>query len=526
MSKKHNKFNNPNCDNKMSFDECELAIMRQIVDEIEAVKPDVNINSPEITKIIGILERFLIRKQLICYGGTAINNILPKDAQFYDKQTEIPDYDFYSFEPMDDAIELADIYNRAGYEDVEAKAGVHHGTYKVFVNFIGIADITYLPQQLFAEIKKDAKTVAGILYAPAIFLRMNMFLELSRPKGDVSRWEKVLKRLTLLNKHYPLKTETDCMSKAFQRQLTTNYKDSERLYTLVRDTFVDLEVVFFGGYASALYSHYMPDHQRHLVKKIPDFDVLCEDPDKAAFVICSTLTNNGFLDVIAIENEPIGEIIPRHIEIRVGKETLAFIYLPSSCHSYNTISVDKRDIRVATIETMLTFYLAFYYVNDPNKYDRDRIICMAKFLFDVEQKNRMEQKGVLKRFTMDCYGKQDTLDDIRNTKTAKYKELKNKRGTLEYDEWFLKYEPAKGNRPKYFKPIKYTLTLSKTRKSNTGANPSKTKPPSLSKTQNQSISISISPKVKGRRKNNEPVKPKKKRKTQKKRVRKESSYLF
>ena len=30
-----------------------------------------------------------------------------------------------------------------------------------------------------------------------------MFLELSRPMDDVSRWEKVLKRLTLLNLYNP-----------------------------------------------------------------------------------------------------------------------------------------------------------------------------------------------------------------------------------------------------------------------------------------------------------------------------------
>ena len=51
--------------------------------------------------------------------------------------------------------------------------------------------------------KKDSIQVAGILYAPPNYLRMGMYLELSRPAGDTSRWEKVLKRLTLLNKNYP-----------------------------------------------------------------------------------------------------------------------------------------------------------------------------------------------------------------------------------------------------------------------------------------------------------------------------------
>jgi hypothetical protein len=36
--------------------------------------------------MIKIVEDFIIRKKLICYGGTAINNILPERDQFYNKE--------------------------------------------------------------------------------------------------------------------------------------------------------------------------------------------------------------------------------------------------------------------------------------------------------------------------------------------------------------------------------------------------------------------------------------------------------
>ena len=62
---------------------------------------------------------------------------------------------------------------------------------------------------------------------------------------------------------------------------------------------------------------------------------------------------------------------------------------------------------------------------------------MAMFLFDVQQRNRLNQEGLLKRFTIDCYGKQKMLEDIRTEKAEKYKELMLKKGTPEYDEWFL-----------------------------------------------------------------------------------------
>ena len=87
---------------------------------------------------------------------------------------------------------------------------------------------------------------------------------------------------------------------------------------------------------------------------------------------------------------------------------------------------------------MLSFYFAFYYSDEPY-YSKDRILCMSKFLFDVEHRNRLEQKGILKRFSVNCYGTQHTLESIRAEKMEKFKELKDKRGTREYDMWFLKY---------------------------------------------------------------------------------------
>jgi hypothetical protein len=158
-------------------------------------------------------------------------------------------------------------------------------------------------------------------------------------------------------------------------------------------------------------------------------------------IVKERLEESGFSGVKTISHPPIGEILDTHIEIRVGKDTVAFIYKPMACHSYNKVKIDGDEINIATIDTMLTFYLAFYYVNKPY-YPRDRILCMAKFLFEVMQNNRLEQNGILKRFSINCYGVQSTLDEMRTEKTDKFKELADKMGTREYNMWFLKYNPA------------------------------------------------------------------------------------
>ena len=155
------------CKPKLTLEEREVAILRDAVDVAEKRKGKQITSNPDVKKIISILEDFLKRKKLVCYGGTAINNILPLEDQFYDKNIEIPDYDFYSSNALEDSKELADIYFKEGFNEVEAKSGVHHGTYKVYVNFLPVADITFLEKPLFKRVQSEGIKVYGILYCPS-----------------------------------------------------------------------------------------------------------------------------------------------------------------------------------------------------------------------------------------------------------------------------------------------------------------------------------------------------------------------
>jgi len=426
------------CDKGMSFEDCELTILRAAVDNAEEKLGKRIVNSPEIKEIIEIVENFIKKKGLICYGGTAINNILPKEDQFYNKEVEMPDYDFFTANALEDSKELADIYFKAGFTEVEAKSGQHYGTYKVFVNFIPVADITNVPKDLYKRLKQESIKVAGIYYAPPNYLRMSMYLELSRPAGDTSRWEKVLKRLTLLNKHYPL-TAHQCMQVDFQREMADKVHGNE-IYETVKDTLINQSVVFFGGYAISLYSRYMPVALQKQLKKIPDFDVISNDPETTAEIIKERLKDINIKNVKIIKRPPISDVIPEHLQVQVGEDTIVFIYRPIACHSYNNIVVQGKLIRVATIDTMLSYYLAFLYTGR-NYYDVDRILCMSKFLFEVQQKNRLQQKGLLKRFSITCYGHQESREEMRAEKSEKFKELKDKRNSKEFEEWFLTYRP-------------------------------------------------------------------------------------
>ena len=441
----NNKNNQTNPLNILYYENRELELLKNAIN-IEAKKRGERIaQNPVMKQIISVLEKFIRDKHLVCYGGTAINNILPPVDQFYNRNLEIPDYDFFSPNAMNDAKALADIYFRLGFSDVEAKAGVHYGTYKVFVNFFQIADITQLDSKLFSSLKKNAIKKDGILYSPPNFLRMAMYLELSRPGGDISRWEKVLKRLNLLNKNYPLKAEK-CDPETFRLSLSARsntkqyYYQKDVIQNVIKDIVSNEKLVYIGGYANILYARYLKNREKMYLSEIPEFDLLSTTPDKTAKKIKEELEAKGVINVTVQTKSSIPEYLSTHYEVKVGSQPIAYIYKPLACHSYNTIKLDGKIFRVATIDTMMSFYLLFLYT-DRSYYNPRRILCLCEYLFKIQQNNRLKMQGLLRRFSITCYGKQKTLEDIRTEKSNQFKKLKTKKNRKEYDKWFLRYNP-------------------------------------------------------------------------------------
>tara|TARA_B100000579_G_scaffold188729_2_gene153989 strand:+ start:2103 stop:3461 length:1359 start_codon:yes stop_codon:yes gene_type:complete len=446
----------------ISFEDKELEILRKAIDNATSIIGEKITQSEDVKKIIEILENFLRTHKTLCYGGTAINNILPEQDRFYNKNIEIPDYDFFTPTPIEYAKKLANLFYKAGYTEVEAKSAVHAGTYKVYVNFIPIADITYLESKLFNTLLKKSIKVNAINYCPPNFLRMALYIELSRPRGDVGRWEKVLKRLLLLNKNYPLKGK-DCSKLKFQRDVDKNDSIDNRntIYRIARNSIINQGLVFFGGYALSLYGKYMPKYDRRNIFSIPDFDVLSEDPYKSARILKEQLEYEGFKNISINKKKSIGEYIAEHYEVMIDKDikggnVIAYFYKTTACHSYNVININGQKIKIATIDTILSFYLIFIYANR-EYYDDNRLLCMSEYLFKVQLKNRLQQKGLLKRFSISCLGTQKTLEDNRAERAEIYKELKNKgykQGSKQYEKHFMRYIPNEVNKTSKNKTVK------------------------------------------------------------------------
>jgi hypothetical protein len=240
-----------------------------------------------------------------------------------------------------------------------------------------------------------------------------MYTELSRPDGDVSRWEKVFTRLQLLNTHYPLQGCTLSPTKIVE----------DEIFKIVLRTFLENNVVFFGGFAVSLYTQPF----------FTTFDVLSLESKKVATRTLQKLNGAGFNAKIHIHEE-IDEYLGKNYEINVDGKVVAYIYEPIACYNYNILTYKGRKVKIASVETMLSFYLLFLYIG--KKYDTPRIICTCQYLIEALKNKKIE------RFSLNCIGTQKTLRDIFIEKDKLFKKYKNNKEDDTFIESFFRYNPS------------------------------------------------------------------------------------
>lgn len=386
--------------------------LTRLVEELETENDRKAAADPLIKKSLGLVKEFMKNHRVMCYGGTAINNLLPPEHRFYNPELVIPDYDFFSETPQEHAMILANQLAGVGIESVEVKPGMHLGTYKVFANYEGVADITQMDTELFRRLWKEKVVVEGIHYVTPNFLRMSMYLELSRPRGDVSRWTKVYTRLQLLNDHYPL----SCPGVESEDDAELDEAKRAEVQMILKK----YPVVLLGISAS----------QAIHEKKRPRWTApvtLLADPE-----VAEKLAKRAK----KVERYEGSEVLPSHMDIldANGKVFLR-IHETNACHSYHEM---KSGIRVASIPTMLQFVFAYMYA-DVAEAEITHLMCVSQRLVDLASKKSDRRFALLTPKT--CIGKQETLVDMKKHKAELYKELSKDKSSVDFLRYFFSYDP-------------------------------------------------------------------------------------
>lgn len=367
---------------------------------------------PTVRLALGTVEEFLKLHPVMCYGGTAINNLLPKEDRFYDPETDIPDYDFFSKTPQQHAMMLANRLHEKGIKNIEVKPGVHLGTFKVFADFEGVADITELDEEIFQRLWDANIVKEGIHYVTPDFLRMSMYLELSRPQGDVSRWTKVYKRLQLLNKHHPIVCTKE--------KAEVHEPVPKDLKAKVMKMLKEEEVVLLG--VNAAETHLGLDWTLPLTLLAPKETI-------------ERLTK-GFKVFVNEGSEILPPLYFVHLpEEPEGSTAYLRFYETTACHSYHTAG----GIRVASIPTLLQFFFAYVY-SSAKQSNIESILCVAQRLVDLADHKPKRRFEILT--PIDCLGTQHSLVDMRKEKAVLYEKLSSKKSSPEFLRYFFTYSPG------------------------------------------------------------------------------------
>jgi hypothetical protein len=353
----------------------------------------------ESRKIVDIMERFLRVKGRVVYGGAAINAHLSPEHKFYDPNLYLPDYDFMTPDPLQDCADLIVAFQEEGFEDVEAKFGIHEGTYKIFVNYRSAADITFMPPTIYDRVVADAEMIDGIRYASVNYLRMNMYLELSRPAGMVSRWEKVYERLLLLNEEYP-PTAGRCIKDPLAALATE--ADPKK-----SDVMLHEKIVRAGIDKSAIF---LSDISQLVDVEPASTGIVLLLSDKVT-ELTQALKRIGLKPTT---HDAMGELLPARTEFHTTKQQLvAVVFEAVACHNYITTS---NGMRMGSLDLLIQMYYAMYFA-ELQEYVSVRLLCIIKELVELEAEGRRKAVTAGKKpeevFPLDCIGHQPTMPELK-----------------------------------------------------------------------------------------------------------------
>ncbi len=358
-----------------------------------------------IKQTVTIVKQFIHDNGGILYGGMAVNMLLPKDAQFYDEST-VPDYDFYIPNARKRAQELAIKLHKAKLPNVQGKSGIHYGTYKVYVDFQAVADVTSMPDFLFDKLKTEVLQVDGLMVAPPDWLRMGMYKELMTPHNFPERWPKIAPRLALLNRYRPYELPKDQSCPMMFDDNGRSYENQEELLHMmdIIAAYVSKHhLILFGAtafnsfvQASRKYSIFSFENYPMRItglSHVPDFDVFTANVDKDTTGFINALTNQGNIQLSRIKTTSIpaiDHIVPRRITISVDDESLIELYEDEQCIGYINSTVPGQSgqdyqVRIASLPTMLTMWYTWLHTEpdiDKQRERRSKIYCVIEFLLN------------------------------------------------------------------------------------------------------------------------------------------------
>jgi hypothetical protein len=291
---------------------------------------------------------------------------------------------------------------------------------------------------------------------------MLMHLELSRPRGEVTRWEKVFERLVLFNEFVPLKGYKQGAAKSgsefvplkgHKKGATSGefvplkqeplkrtvggkraFKDTlsaTQVQFLLR-YMIQNQRMFAGGELVPFYDNAVSKNQQNLsyflTSKKPII-FFSPDPKVDAARIKSELGSSVRASVFY--NEGL-DVIPSIHVLYSGRATLVIIIEYSACHSYINVGIKDEIVtglshsilRIASMDTLITLFFSLGFVQN-RFFDRGAMDSLANQLVEISIRARRNADHTIFPFlSIRCAGHQTSLPSLIRAKLKRMTQRK------------------------------------------------------------------------------------------------------
>ena len=302
----------------------------------------------EINKVYDIIKTYIKEKKRKVYGGFGLNMLLiDKNAKYalYD-ESDIPDIDFYSPEPLIDLVTLCDKIHEAGFKPVIGQEAQHKETYSIFVNYQLYCDISYMPLNVYHKVKFITIDEFNIVHP--WFMMIDYFRMFTDPIISYWRLDKHFSRYLKIQKAYPL----PLLNKPL---VIPNYKNDstyESMNYLFEYLSTKSSIIFTGFYTYNYYlykSEYNKYNKNYDYVNIPYYEVYSTDYVKDGLDILDyikTLPESISSKLTHVENYPLFQFYGYNTVIYYndGTDNIPILYLYSNnkrCIPYKQVELVK-----------------------------------------------------------------------------------------------------------------------------------------------------------------------------------------
>lgn len=395
------------------------------------------------------------------YGGYAQNTLISarnKDDAFYPEH-HVADLDFYSPEPIEDLIRIANLLFEKGYPYIQGIEAVHKETYSVFANFNNACDISYVPKNIFHRM--PYVEINGVNYVHPSFIMIDLYRIFTDPLVSGSfRWKKTFPRLFLLQKHYPFNKSTSKLPEIKLNSSTTK-PILDTIFNFIKDK---ESIIVYGTYA---YNHYLNKsnvlkdeslRRKYKFIDVPFYEVLStnyqEDSIKLIELIKATHPEISE-QINIVEYYPFWSFLGYSVLIHYNEAPLIHIInynrrcypirkVEANKYNNNAVQSEKGTIQIASYDLQLLMNLitTFRYrvLKDEEMYQyynimTSHLIEMRKHFFETTNSNILDET-LFQEFIIECIG--EPLDPLREARIIRG--LKAKQGKL----IVFKYSPSDG----------------------------------------------------------------------------------